>query len=988
MDPNQVGGGLAFANALGVSYSQGQIRGAPTTTSNVVNISSVSLSQSGNLIFATPGDTSVDIGQTITGQNTQYVQQMAGTTMINSPLILNGNVVIPHTADFSHNPENSTDYPQHLINATVVFKGDTFYVDNINTEISSLIYLTGEVGVNGPTTIQGNTTITGTTNFFGTTSITGDGSIFAPNAIGLTSPGANITLDSNLTLTGNSNININTSNINSHTSNQNSNYAGRQIIIADGGINPAYEAYVNIISQSGYQGRINLDAYAGFQGTTLGGAIKINAHGGDNPFLNYGGLISLNAYSGPLGEYGGLTSAIELNAASIRMAAGGYTIPQFTLAGSMAMYGQGLISIVSALSPPALVQTPESVYLYGNGGCTFDGGYLGIYNKSDTYFNKSISPDNFSAGLNITSNSVNGTPVYISGLQSLAMTASGGGISGVKTINTNLKIDSVGNISTGKGFISSLTVNQLFSPSLFISSLSTITTDTFALTSLSSINGVAFATSNLTTPWYQVVPPLFGNILFGGNNLSNIGSINVGGHLYTQYDIWTNYITNGNNSNVGLRIAPQLGDLTITNDDNVNNGTVILTKVSKLNEYEYIPTLFWSGVPASSDVNINFNSIYDANQISAQTISPVAEFKMALPKKLVDFNNTDLKGVSSINGTSITSIVNSWVGLATTDLNMNMSSIVNTQNMTAELFLATNSVITHISTTNLTAFGDMNLNLNNINNVQRITANNATLNGTLTTANVSASGDVQAVSVQGLGATFTNASITTLTGVATINGAAYPPPSGGWVGTATSPLNMAGYAITGASGVSASGFNTTSVNVNATSITIGSTTLDGGGLGATGISVSYANVSGNVSAASLSTGPITATTINGTKIFTVPNVNLYIASGQTTLYYRAVAPGTINVQSATATQGGDLSVQVDIYDVDNIPGEYRFVNANGVNNMNIQFTTVNNGNFYNWGQNTQTNPGESILCRVWYNNYQGRYVITNIQKDGNPSPTN
>jgi len=798
-------------------------------------------------------------------------------------------------------------------------------------------------------------------------------------------------MNSNLTLTGGSNINFATSNINSYCSNQNSNYAGRQYIIADGGINPAYEAYVNIISQSGYQGRINLDAYAGFKGTTLGGAIKINAHGGDNPLLNYGGLIELNAYSGPLGEYGGLTSAIALNAASIRMAAGGYTIPQFTLAGSMAMYGQGLVSIVSALSPPMLPQTPESIYLYANGGCTFDGGYLGIYNKSDTYFNKSISPDNFSYGLNITSNSINGTPVYISGLQSLAMTASGGGVSGVKTINTNLKIDSVGNISTVKGFISSLTVNELFSPSLSVSSLSTLTTDTFALTNVSSINGVAFATSNLTTPWYQVVPPLFGNILFGGNNLSNIGSITVGGHLYTQYDIWTNLITNGNNSNVGLRIAPQLGDLTITNDDNVNNGTVILTKVSNINEFEYIPTLFWSQVPASSDINVDFNNIYDVNEISAQTVSPVAEFKMALPKKLVDFNNTDLKGVSSINGVGVNSIVNSWVGLATTDLNMNNFDIINTHNLTADNFFANLAYLDNISTTNLTAFGDMNLNLNNITNVQRITANNATINGTLGISAIAATGNIFTLGEIGAGGPIAsqNASFVNITKVQNINGVAYPPPSGGWIGTATSALNMNGNPIynattIGATTITASGqmsannFNTASVAVNPTTINIGTTQLDGGGLGANGITVSYANISGFV---------------NGLcPVFAQPTYYLTHPSGN--YYYQALTPGTFNVKNTDAAPSTGISFQLRVENSGQA-GVYRVVNQTNASgstpgdNMMVQFTTVDgSGNYWNWAQNTQLNPGQSLRANCWFCAGQSRFVFTDFLKEDNPSPSN
>jgi hypothetical protein len=51
MDPTQTGGGLSFANALGISFSQSQIRGAGGAGgSNVDIFSTVTLLLNGNTL--------------------------------------------------------------------------------------------------------------------------------------------------------------------------------------------------------------------------------------------------------------------------------------------------------------------------------------------------------------------------------------------------------------------------------------------------------------------------------------------------------------------------------------------------------------------------------------------------------------------------------------------------------------------------------------------------------------------------------------------------------------------------------------------------------------------------------------------------------------------------------------------------------------------------------------------------------------------------
>jgi len=438
-------------------------------------------------------------------------------------------------------------------------------------------------------------------------------------------------------------------------------------------------------------------------------------------------------------------------------------------------------------------------------------------------------------------------------------------------------------------------------------------------------------------------------ISFANAGLINISSING----------------NGISSFTNTWISTATTDLDM-NNFNINNTYSMTTNVL-LASLVTMDILSTASITCFGDINVNSNSIINVSSIQASA------------GNVINFANAGLTNISTINGYPISSIANSWISTATTQLDMNNNSIVNTNTATANTFLASKAVLDNISTSGVTSFGNFNMKLNNIFSTNIITAVGGAIRTQMDTGGFYGNG-VTAVSYVDTPA---------LTGISSINGAPYTGGSS-WNGNATSALNMNNNPINGATTiagnlVSANNFTTSGVAINPTNITIGSTTLDGGGLGATGITVTYAGVSGNVSAGSLTTGAITGTTINGTKIFTLPNVNQYISVGVTAITYVAVSPGTVNIQSANATGAGDLSVTFRIRDSDNIPGEYRFCNANGVNNMNVQFQTQDPyGNFPNWGGNNQLNPGQSILCRCWYNNYQGRMVITNIQKDNNP----
>jgi hypothetical protein len=413
----------------------------------------------------------------------------------------------------------------------------------------------GTVAVNSNVAITGYTTIAGD---FGVTS---------PAGMLFTAPGGTVAVNSNIAITGNSNITLdttrnifqNTSNQYLHTSNIYSNYAGEQFLIADGGsFNPAYEGYVNIKSGGGYQGRVNIDAEPGFGNVGLGGQVTINAFGNDNPLLGYGGLITLNAFSGPLGDYGGLTSAIRLNSASIGLSAGGlYSPPGF--AGSLNLFGQGLVSIVSALAPPLLPQTPESVYLFGTGGVTMDGGLLGIYHKGDAYFGNTLQPDNFNDALTITSNTVTGSPVVLSGVSSINALnfTTVGDISGVATINGVAYPPPSGNVSLWSQFPQLYTLSTV---STVVTTTETLRRDGFSAIAVQSAMDMNF------------------------NNINNVATIQLGGHLYSDVDTWTPLLKGSRSNAYDLSIYPD-GAL------NINAGSnVVIDNLSTINGVAYPPT--------------------------------------------------------------------------------------------------------------------------------------------------------------------------------------------------------------------------------------------------------------------------------------------------------------------------------------------------------------------------------------------------------------
>jgi len=140
-------------------------------------------------------------------------------------------------------------------------------------------------------------------------------------------------------------------------------------VTVDQGLAIASAAVVDIKAKNGIGGLINIEADAGYGigNQQVGyGAVQLNAYGSSNAAFSLGGKIDITAFSAGPGEYGGATSRVSLSAATLALSAGAAP-PLPGIAGSMNIFGQGIVSIVASLIPPVLPQFLETVYLFGLG---------------------------------------------------------------------------------------------------------------------------------------------------------------------------------------------------------------------------------------------------------------------------------------------------------------------------------------------------------------------------------------------------------------------------------------------------------------------------------------------------------------------------------------------------------------------------------------------------------------------------------------------
>ena len=807
-DNQQGNAGLSFPNGLGVQFSLSQVRGgaAPAPAPPVTE---VTLTQNGDLIYATPGNTYVDIGQTTTGLNVEYVSQMGGTTFINSPAMINGNVVIPHPYNFSVNPENNPSIPTITMNGNVSVGGaNSLFEIGSNAPIESVHITASNISLIGsPITVEGNSGATITVDGYSQSNI----DIHSPQAINLVAPYVATLTSSIQTFSSNaidyvasnrvtfttSNFSTATWNTAAYSSNIYSNYCAQMFLQADGGINPALVPTINIISENGTYGDIRVKAKAGLYDLGLGGNIKMEAFGAGNPFLGVGGLININAYSGDVGDYGGVTSRVSLNAATITIGAGAVpTTPG--LAGSMNLYGQGLISIVSALFPPIAPQIPETVYMYGNLGVRLQTGSLfgvdyGIQMLSDTYAGNIYPVANGGVPLVIAGRTNPTAGVQIKDVEFINMVSPNGYITGVSSINA-LSLNNprdISNLSTinGQPYISAGASNwALYNQ----------------VSSLSSITATVGVLSTLITPSISGVG---GSLSFGDTVVNKIQNLYVNNYsLLPIADVSSLFAVTIRANNIS--------------DTNAGAGPplLVIDHVSTLNGGPYLPAQLWSQAPAVQDINANGANINNANTVYANTARLENGLTILNPATTVQFGGTDLKGVSSINGQPI----------ASSSPNLTLSTL---------------------AVSSITGIGGAVVSFNGtvVNGIQNLYVNNTIQAPTI----ASYTTDLQIVTASSMTVgPGPGAGGLALINLSSINGAPYTGGGSSWNGQATTDLNMylfniinatsigtvsitangaitAGGTVTGnyvnsSNSMSAVSFNTAGIGVNANAINIGS----------------------------------------------------------------------------------------------------------------------------------------------------------------------
>jgi hypothetical protein len=281
-----------------------------------------------------------------------------------------------------------------------------------------------------------------------------------------------VSQDSNVNITSYYNTNIQASDVN---------------ITADTGISLTNTPQIKIVAQNGpLGGNVEIDALASAGGVAGYGSVTINAYGSsNNPLVPVGGLISLNAYSGGLGDYGGLTSAIRATAASIGLSAGALpSIP--ATAGTLNLYGNNIVSITAGL-PGVLPQIPGTIYQYAPLGINMESP-LGITANNSFYTGNIYPIANGSNPLVIQGRSLPTAGVQLKDIELMNMVQGLGQITAVSSIN-NMSLDgsSLSNVSS----ISVSTINGFAFPQTVVipSTFADFYASTIEVNSIEPLNG-------------------------------------------------------------------------------------------------------------------------------------------------------------------------------------------------------------------------------------------------------------------------------------------------------------------------------------------------------------------------------------------------------------------------------------------------------------------------------------------------------------------
>ena len=435
-----------------------------------------------------------------------------------------------------------------------------------------------------------------------------------------------ISQDSNVNITSYYNTNIQASDVN---------------ITADTGVSITNTPQVKIIAQNGpLGGNVEIDALASAGGVAGFGSVTINAYGSSNkPLVPVGGLISLNAYSGGLGDYGGLTSAIRATAATVGISAGALPAIPAT-AGSLNLYGNDIVSITAGL-PGVLPQIIGTVYCYAPVGVNLESPF-GITANNSFYTGNIYPIANGSNPLVIQGRSLPTAGVQLKDIELMNMVQGLGQITAVSSINNmSLGGSSLSNVSS----ISVSTINGFAFPQTVV--IPSTFLDFYASTILvNSIGALNNSTIFITAPGGQGLI-LAGDVTNGGfldiNNQSQIstqnfaalgndlGPVFIGGNTNTDFSRLS--MNDGGLSNAELLV--QRGSFNID-----ASGICIST-----NQYSLSTATFFAG-----DVAGGFMSVNNLTATLAATSS------LTLDAPTVDITVGDVVNIVNLTGAPATNL--------------------------------------------------------------------------------------------------------------------------------------------------------------------------------------------------------------------------------------------------------------------------------------------------------------------------------------------
>ena len=558
------------------------------------------------------------------------------------------------------------------------------------------------------------------------------------------------------------------------------------------------------------------------------------------------------------------------------------------------------------------VSTISSYYIYNNylsSGSISSGTIATHILSTGLLYGASLSTVNIAASvvaantistalLNVNSiSSVNiAASIVSSGLfigPSISTTNIAANIVAANTISTALlNVNSISSVNIAASIVSSgLFIGPSISTSALATSVVAANTISTALLNVNSISSVNIAAS------------IVSSALFTGPSMSttNIAASVVAANSISTGSLYVNSISSANIAASNISTSGFLGNSIITNNLLANSISSITLKTSSLTTSS-ITLQSGTGIgyiTASADgTNILYNAKPIGTFISTATgdlfMSTYTLRTSSIVTSSISLRTGASTGVLSISANGSNLLLNSvavsgaWVPTATSALNMNTFAINNAGGVTSragftmlEFVYGTSATIsytnpTFISPTIVTSCS-LSVNSNNLVNVSTMSLRGAgTSNGVL-----QLTADAQTLKLNGSNV-------------------------GGWIGTATTPLNMNGYSISNVSTVvikSGVGNGTLQTSSDGLTLYFNSNAIGGGGAGWVGTAASDLNMNNfnilnakTISTLSLSTNAIKAGIINTTSISSI-SISTNTLNTSSIIFQSGVTEGLLAVSS-------------------------------------------------------------------------------------------